>query len=138
MTYTYLHPVQTKQEDYPALRLCSTSLHQPLTLNLNICGDILYKCAQRQQPRTERRHRMRLETRKLVTDTQLSGGLIYLIQNNYEAGKEHRPGMKCLTQHCLDQIIGIIVKHLQSKKSIIGKWVVSLPEWIELLQVATV
>ena len=82
--------------------------------------------------------RTRLETRKLVADPQLSGGLIYLIQNNYEAGKEHRPGMKCLTQHCLDQIIGIIVKHLQSKKSIIGKWVVSLPEWIELLQVATV
>ena len=43
--------------------------------------------------------------------------------------------MKSLQQQCEDKIILIIKQYLLNRKQIIGKWVVTLTEWIRLLQV---
>ena len=46
--------------------------------------------------------------------------------------------MKQLSEICEQKILEVIINHLQIRKTIIGKWVVSLPEWLELLQVSVV
>ena len=46
--------------------------------------------------------------------------------------------VKQLSEICEQKILQVIINHLQIRKTIIGKWVVSLPEWLELLQVSVV
>ena len=46
--------------------------------------------------------------------------------------------MKCLHHICEKMIIEIILNHFQSQKSINGKWVVSIPDWLNLLGIEQV
>ena len=44
--------------------------------------------------------------------------------------------MKQLSEICKQKILDVIINHLRIRKTIIGKWVMSLPEWLEQLQVS--
>ena len=46
--------------------------------------------------------------------------------------------MKSLKQICESFIVQLLTRHLQMRKNMIGKWMVSFSEWVELMPVGTV
>ena len=44
--------------------------------------------------------------------------------------------IKQLSEICEQKILDVIVNHVRIRKTIIGKWVMSLPEWLDTLQVS--
>ena len=43
---------------------------------------------------------------------------------------------KPLSEICKQKILDVIINHVRFRKTIIGKWVMSLPEWLDQLQVS--
>ena len=41
-----------------------------------------------------------------------------------------------LSEICKQKILDVIINHVRFRKTIIGKWVMSLPEWLAQLQVS--
>ena len=44
--------------------------------------------------------------------------------------------IKQISEICEQKILDVIVNHVRIRKTIIGKWVMSLPEWLDTLQVS--